>query len=63
MISEYVAKQRAQWLLTAMLGSQLVDAWWSSPNKAFDNRTPAGVWVEDYLKVYKYLMRSANGDY
>lgn len=63
MISEYVAKQRAQALLTVLVGSKLVDTWWNSPNKAFDNQTPAGVWLEDYAKVYNYLMYSANGDW
>lgn len=61
MISEYVAKQRAQALLTALLGSKLVETWWNTPNKAFDNRTPAGIWIEDYLKVYNYLMQNAGG--
>jgi hypothetical protein len=61
MISEYVAKQRTQTLLTAMLGSKLVDSWWSSPNKAFDGETPANVWVKDYTKVYNYVMHNADG--
>lgn len=56
MISENTAKQRSQWLLTAMLGKDLVDPWWNTPNKAFGMRTPAGMWVEDYIKVYNYLM-------
>ena len=60
MINEHIAKQRSQWLLTAMLGKNLVDHWWSTPNKAFDMRTPAGMWVEDYVKVYNYLMSRAS---
>lgn len=63
MISEYVAKQRSQTLLTAMLGKDLVDHWWNTPNRAFNMRTPAGMWVEDYTKVYNYLMRSAEGEW
>lgn len=59
MISEHNAKQRCQWLLTAMVGKELADVWWSTPNRAFDMRTPAGIWLEDYLKVYKYLMARA----
>ena len=61
MISEYVAKQRTQTLLTAMLGSKLVDAWWNSPNKAFDGKTPHDVWITDYAKVYSYVMHNADG--
>ena len=56
MISEYVAKQRSNALLTVMIGKDLVEHWWDSPNKAFDLKTPAAVWVEDYHKVYDYLM-------
>ena len=63
MISEYVAKQRAQVLLTAMLGSKLVDAWWNSPNKAFDEQTPYNVWQNDYAKVYNYLMHYTEGNW
>jgi hypothetical protein len=61
MISEYVAKQRTQVLLTAMLGSKLVDTWWTSPNKAFNGKIPAEVWLQDYTKVYDYVMRNADG--
>lgn len=61
MISEYVAKQRTQVLLTAMLGSNLADAWWSSPNKAFSGETPHNVWLKDYTKVYNYVMHNADG--
>lgn len=60
MISEHNAKQRCQWLITAMVGKDLADVWWSTPNRAFDMRTPAGIWLEDYLKVYKYLMARAS---
>ena len=59
MISEHNAKQRCQWLITAMVGKELADVWWSTPNRAFDMHTPAGIWLEDYLKVYKYLMARA----
>jgi len=44
-----------------MLGSKLVDLWWSSPNKAFDEETPQTVWLKDYVKVYNYLMHHADG--
>lgn len=59
MISEHNAKQRCHWLITAMVGKDLADVWWSTPNRAFDMRTPAGIWLEDYLKVYNYLMARA----
>lgn len=60
MINEHIAKQRSIVLVIAMVGGELADKWWSSPNKAFDMRTPAGVWLEDYYKVYEYLMKAAS---
>jgi hypothetical protein len=46
-------------LLMAMLGRQeLVDQWWNSPNKGFDNAHPADV---DLKKVLEYLMAHAYG--
>jgi len=41
-------------MLIAMLGSDaLVEKWWVSPNKAFDNKCPVDV---DQEKVVSYLM-------
>ena len=41
-------------MLMAMLGSdKLVNQWWNSPNKAFDNKRPVDV---DQDEVRKYLM-------
>jgi hypothetical protein len=44
----------ANLMLISMLGSNdLVDKWWRSPNKAFDNKCPVEVDDQD---VIKYLM-------
>jgi hypothetical protein len=48
-------------LIEAMVGKDLVDKWWSSPNKAFDGSTPAEVFSEDPRSVYEYLMWHAYG--
>lgn len=41
-------------MLMAMLGSDaLVEKWWNSPNKAFDNKCPVDV---DQKDVVEYLM-------
>lgn len=41
-------------VLYAMLGSRhLVDSWWQSPNKAFDNKCPCDV---ELSKVEEYIM-------
>ena len=60
---EYQYKQRSVALVIAMVGADMADRWWNSPNKAFDGRTPAGQWLIDYESVYRYLMRSAEGDW
>jgi hypothetical protein len=60
MINEHIAKQRSNVLVIALVGGKLADKWWSSPNAAFDMRTPASIWLEDYTKVYTYLMRAAS---
>jgi hypothetical protein len=44
-------------LLFAMIGDmKLVEKWWSSPNWAFDKRTPAEAFKEDPQAVYDYVM-------
>ena len=52
-----IMKKRSNWLLTALTGSaSLVEAWWTSPNKAFDMQEPIVVWETEPEKVYSYLM-------
>lgn len=48
-------------LVESLVGSSNADAWWNSPNKAFDSRTPMSLmneqeWIEvrDYLIFYAY---------
>ena len=60
MINEHIAKQRSNVLVIALVGGELADKWWSSPNAAFDMQTPAAAWLQDYTKVYTYLMRAAS---
>ena len=54
-------KQRSVALVVALVGIDLADQWWSSPNKAFDGMTPAGQWIKDHESVYDYLMSYAGG--
>lgn len=54
-------KQRSVALVIAMVGKDLADKWWSSPNKAFNDMTPAGQWIKDHESVYNYLMRHSEG--
>ena len=57
--SEFIAKQRSNALVIALVGKAASDFWWNSPNRAFDMRTPIDMWDEDYKRVYNYLMHHA----
>lgn len=60
------SKQSLNGILFAMLGDdKLVNKWWNSPNKAFNNALPIDVWIVNPDSVKKYIMKAANlnGDY
>jgi hypothetical protein len=51
-------------ILHALLGSnELVQKWWESPNKAFDDMTPSEMLDRDKDRVKNYLLAQLNGDY
>ena len=51
-------------ILHALLGSnELVQKWWSSPTRAFDDMTPSEMWDRDKDRVKNYLLGQLNGDY
>ena len=51
-------------ILYALLGSEeLVQKWWVSPNKAFDEMTPIEMWNRDKDRVKKYLLAQLSGEY
>lgn len=51
-------------ILHALLGSdELVQKWWSSPNRAFGDITPIEMWDRDKDRVKNYLLAQLNGDY
>lgn len=56
-MDEHQMKQRSVALVIALVGKDLADTWWNTPNKAFSNRTPAGMWIEHPDVVYNYLLR------
>lgn len=58
-MDEHQMKQRSVALAIAFFGKEAADKWWNTPNRAFEGRTPAGVWLENPEKVYNYLMRFA----
>jgi len=51
-------------ILHALLGSQeLVQKWWSSSNKAFDEMTPIEMLNRDEARVKNYLLAQLSGEY
>ena len=50
--------------LFAMLGStELVSRWWSSPNKAFQSKTPEEMYTTDPDKVLSYVLGASDGQW
>jgi hypothetical protein len=51
-------------LLVAMLGKkELVNLWWTSPNKAFGNNTPNFAYDQSPTEVLGYLNSHAHGEW
>lgn len=52
-LEEYAMQGRCDALVIAMVGEELADGWWNSPNRAFNGQTPKEAPLE---VVYSYLM-------
>ena len=51
-------------ILYSLLGSdELVQKWWISPNKAFDEMTPYEMLDRDKDRVKNYLLAQLSGEY
>jgi hypothetical protein len=51
-------------ILYALLGSEeLVQKWWESPNRAFDEMTPNEMLNRDETRVKNYLLAQLSGEY
>ncbi len=51
-------------ILYALLGSnELVQKWWASSNKAFDEMTPNEMLNRDETRVKNYLLAQLSGEY
>jgi hypothetical protein len=49
----------ANQLVASIVGADLVESWWNSPNQAFDGRTPETQWQSGSDAVVNYLMHNA----
>ena len=57
-------KETLNKMLLKGLGKQsYVDLWWSTANKAFDDKTPNDVFSKNPDAVANYVMRHLGGDY
>ena len=59
MTSEQEFRNIANNLIASMVGPNLVESWWTSPNQAFDHRTPEAQWQSGSDAVVNYLMHHA----
>lgn len=53
MTAKTMTKARCDALVIAMVGAELANGWWNSPNKTFNGQTPKEAPLE---VVYSYLM-------
>lgn len=49
----------ANQLVTSMVGPNLLESWWHSPNQAFGGQTPESQWAVGSDQVINYLMHHA----
>ena len=55
---------RLNLILLSLLGShELVNKWWVSKNKAFDNQTPEKMLAKDPQRVIQYVKAQLSGEY
>lgn len=57
MTAKTMTKARCDALVIAMVGAELAEGWWNSPNRAFNGQTPMETSLE---VVYSYLMGYAS---
>ena len=54
-------REKCNMLLESMVGPNLVEKWWDSPNRHWDMKTPNQQWEEDPKSVFKYLLSHVDG--
>jgi hypothetical protein len=59
MTTEQEFRNIADQLVAGMIGPNMVADWWTSPNQAFNGRTPEAQWAEGSDRVVNYLMHHA----
>jgi hypothetical protein len=59
MNTEQEFRNVANQLVTSLVGPNMVESWWASPNQAFEGRTPESQWQLGSDAVVNYLMHHA----
>ena len=59
MNTEQELRNIANNLVASLVGPNMVEAWWTSPNRAFGDRTPEAQWAVGSDSVVNYLMHYA----
>jgi hypothetical protein len=59
MNTEQEFRNVANQLVTSLVGPNMVESWWASPNQAFEGRTPELQWQLGSDAVVNYLMHHA----
>ena len=59
MNTEQEFRKIADQLVESMVGKNMIESWWTSPNQAFDGRTPEDQWTQGSDAVVNYLMHHA----
>jgi hypothetical protein len=59
MTSEENFRATCNVLVESLVGAEHANVWWSSPNRAFDGRTPEAQWTAGSDRVVNYLMHHA----
>lgn len=50
-------------IVISLVGEDYAQKWWTTPNKAFNGRTPSVQWLYDKNDVIQYLHKQVSGDY
>jgi hypothetical protein len=59
MTTEQEFRAIANQLVASLVGKNMVDVWWASPNQAFGDCTPEAQWAQGSDAVINYLMHHA----
>jgi hypothetical protein len=59
MNTEQELRNIANNLVASLVGPNMVEAWWTTSNRAFDDRTPEAQWTQGSDAVVNYLMHHA----